>query len=686
MTNLQKPIDRSKVNERTASMQDMPKSGFDLSYNSYRDYILGRIHVGGYHHIMPADKFSGSNEGDHTFNNLVTPMMSPVDCCQHNFFVTLRSIDNTFEDAFAPSSLNGMSSSWLAPSFQLQTIVADILTQIPYASNLILESSFNNAFKKWTKTQISNPDATELQALKDLWNNTYLWCVGQNRSIDDNLYIRDIMRDIANNVRNMWGSIMVGSTVKYEDVLRGWCKSFLFPFIGENSLLDSLGYSYLRSKDVEDIISSIATNTAGDVTAFNFYDKLDDVEQCEYSLRAYYAVWYEYFRDYNLEPVKSTLPKWKDFNNTSIIVYNNSLNYGPFFLLTRIRSWYKDPYISSMPDDIMRHVFAPIYNNQMSNAVFVDDADSDFRQAENSPVNDAQITNRFRNVDAYSLQYRDVLDGSLKTVKVPVPKRVNDAIATAGTAHNAYFLDLMSLRNAQALERYLKRNFYGGDEYKDRMLSHYGSVISDYSVKRPVLLSSSVSNVELKQEIAPVNTPTTNVGDRTATATCKSGGDGYEFFAEEFGIVLNLIEFMPRAQYAGVCPQNLQIHQVDYPIPEFAANNEELSRILEVATNGLVKSSSLLETFGHHPYAHAYRGRIDEVHGSFLSDRQNYTFRRFFGLDNSDGIPKLNYSFIHCHPNLGMFLNTNLFDCQLYGRDTHNFFVERVLPTPVEVI
>lgn len=683
MTNLSKPIDRSKVNERTASMQDMPKSGFDLSYNSYRDYILGRIHVSGYHHIMPADKFSGSNEGDHTFNNLVTPMMSPVDCCQHNFFVTLRSIDKSFEDAFAPSALNGMSASWSAPTFSIDSIVQDLLFNIPYASNLHLDTAFDRAFSKWTTSVTSTPNATELQNCADLFNNTYLFCVGQNRTIDDNLYIRDIMRDIANNVRNMQNIIMVGSTVKYADVLRGWCKSFLFPFIGENSLLDSLGYSYLRSKDVEDIISSIPTTTAGVVNATNFSDKMDTIPQCEYAVRSYFAVWYEYFRDYNLEPVKSTLPKWKDFGSTSIISYNNSLNYGPFFLLTRIRSWYKDPYISSMPDDIMRHVFAPIFPTSAS-VVTQDTNASDFHQAENTPSENSM--QNLRNVDSYTLQWRDVVDGSTKTVKVPVPKRVNDSIATAGSNQSVYFLDLLSLRNAQALERYLKRNFYGGDEYKDRMLSHYGSVISDYSVKRPVLLSSSVSNVELKQEIAPVNTPTTTVGDRTATATCKSGGDGYEFFAEEFGIVLNLIEFMPRAQYAGICPQNLQIHQVDYPIPEFAANNEELSRIIEVATNGLSKSTSLLETFGHHPYAHAYRGRIDEVHGSFLSDRQNYTFRRFFGLDNSDGIPKLNYSFIHCHPNLGMFLNTNLFDCQLYGRDTHNFFVERVLPTPIEVI
>ena len=108
---------------------------------------------------------------------------------------------------------------------------------------------------------------------------------------------------------------------------------------------------------------------------------------------------------------------------------------------------------------------------------------------------------------------------------------------------------------------------------------------------------------------------------------------------------------------------------------------------MEIATSGLIKNG--VETkgmFGHYPYAHAWRGRVDEVHGSFLSSKQNWVFRRYFGMDTPDKAPKLNYIFLHCRPNIGMFQDAVRLNPQAYGSVVHNFYVERVLPVPVETI
>lgn len=124
----------------------------------------------------------------------------------------------------------------------------------------------------------------------------------------------------------------------------------------------------------------------------------------------------------------------------------------------------------------------------------------------------------------------------------------------------------------------------------------------------------------------------------------------------------------------------------DFPLPEFAANNDEFGRNLEIAVSGLAPSPFDIAQFGHYPYAHAWRSRVDEVHGSFLDDRQDYTFRRFFGMDEQGKSPTLNYRFISCIPNLGMFVDKVRLSGQGYYTADHHFYVERVLPTPVEEI
>jgi hypothetical protein len=131
---------------------------------------------------------------------------------------------------------------------------------------------------------------------------------------------------------------------------------------------------------------------------------------------------------------------------------------------------------------------------------------------------------------------------------------------------------------------------------------------------------------------------------------------------------------------------------VHYPLPEFATNNEEFGRKMEIADSAL--SATLIGQdgsdnrfmFGRYMAYHAWRARVDEVGGQFLDELQECTFRRFWGLFSDDTTPKLNYYFLHCRPQLGMFANTNRYDTQLYGNTHHEFFVERVLPTPVEKI
>lgn len=681
-------VTRSNVNENVVNAPDMPKSGFNLSYKSAQDYILGRIHVSGYQHIMPSDKFNGVNKGDFTFNRLAqnVPLIGDIEVCQHNFYLPYRAIDTSFEDGLTPTKLNSMSSSWKTPSFSLATLCRLIFADW-------LELGNHNLWRTMVSATATNEEWTEM-----VENLTGV--VSELASSEDELpmlresceqnYLLDWYFQYINHIKLVTDSI--DETLDRNEYRFLFYDAVLTPLVGRNSLLDTLGYNYLRKSDV--LALSKKTTTVTGLTPANIMgENCDAIEQCEYALRAYYAVWYEYFRDINLEPVSANLPNWKKFGSTSQVC-NNVGSESTYFinvglLVPRIRSWQKDMFVSAQIDDICRHVFAPVQITDFNGdegKVFGNSFSYNFDEVETV---DYSVN---RNIAIYNLSYLSA-DGTNSCIATPIPKSINDVLSSSvnldffDNGDSDRYLDLMTLRRSQMLEKYLKRNYYFGDEYRDRMLAHYGSKVSDLRVNRPELLSSSVDMINRNQVMSTVSTSESNVGDRTITATANSKGDGYTYFAEEFGIVLNLISFMPIPQYAGVCPQNLMSIMTDFPLPEFANQNEEFSRVMEIATSGLKKTNVFdLGTFGHHPYAHAWRSRVNEVHGSFLDDKQDWTFRRYFGLDDESSSPKLNYEFIHCNPNLGMFVDSDRLNGQLYGEVVHDFFVERVLPTPVENI
>lgn len=705
-----KKITRSTVNEQQYSAPEFPKSGFPLSYRRYSSYMLGRLHVAGFHWTMPGDKISGKTRGNCTFHRIVTPMVSPVNAMQYNIFLPLRPLDRSFKKGITPTKNNAMSSNWTMPLFNTRYLV-----------DQVLRAYFNIAYNDPANTGpihfmagtlqyvIQHPDDTldqmvtnkpNIPSLSEFLYGSTIGIVSKpvsNLTTDgtifatmaDKLYLRDALLDIAQNIITKLGSSSnpLSGSMLVSDFYNLYMSTLLTPFVGRYSYYGEFKYEFLRPFDFYRLSHSLTKVP----TAENPYEGLlsifSDTPQNEYAIRAMYAVWYELFRNVDLEPVGQNLPDWQEWSSTSI--FDMSAGGNLLYLIYRIRPWEDDMFISAQIDDLSRHVYAPIINTGSNSIVKYHTEDAD-----NLDANASFVHNRKSNVTpcVYSLSYQEQQTGELTTIECPVPTNINDVLSTIDQSFvNVYGLDLNSLRQSQMLEKYLKRNYLFGDEYQDRMLAHYNSRVSDMRINKPEILSRSMDGYDMGQEVSNVSTDETKVGDRTATATIDVNGEEFTTFCEEFGIVISLVCFMPRAMYDGTCPQNYLSKQIHLPLPEFASNNEEFGRKLEIAGSGLMSgyidpTQDNKYMFGRYPAYHAWRGRVDEVGGEFLDELQDSTFRRFFGMFSDDTTPKLNYFFIHCRPNLNMFANNNAYDTQLYGDLVHECYVERVLPTPVEVI
>lgn len=710
LTIMTKKISRSTVNEQQYSAPEFPKSGFPLSYRRYSSYMLGRLHVAGFHWTMPGDKISGKTRGNCTFHRIVTPMVSPVNAMQYNIYLPLRPLDRSFKKGITPTKNNAMSSKWTMPLFNTRYLVDQVLRAYGNASVTGLFtygqvfSNILNAIKTDSNTTLSSymkqgttvndflygTDGIVSTAIHSLTTNGTRFC-----NMADSLYLRDALLDIANNITAKLGSASnpLSGSMLLTDFLNLALSTLLTPFVGRYSYYGEFKYEFLRPFDFYRI--SRALIKSGQIVSYDdFLSIFSDTPQNEYAIRAMYAVWYELFRNVDLEPVGQNLPDWQEWSSTSI--FDMSAGGNLLYLIYRIRPWEEDMFTSAQIDDLSRHVYAPVMSYPLVSHDSVAFHDLPQNNLETQTTIDTSLeaitSTSFYKPCIYTIGYLDQLSGEPKSIQCPVPTNINDVLSSIDkTFYDVYGLDLNTLRQSQMLEKYLKRNYLFGDEYQDRMLAHYNSRVSDMRINKPEILSRSLDGYNMGQEVSNVSTDETKVGDRTATATIDVNGEEFTTFCEEFGIVISLVCFMPRAMYDGTCPQNYLSKQIHLPLPEFASNNEEFGRKLEIAGSGL--ASGYLDPtqdnkymFGRYPAYHAWRGRVDEVGGEFLDELQDSTFRRFFGMFSDDTTPKLNYFFIHCRPNLNMFANNNAYDTQLYGDLVHECYVERVLPTPVEVI
>lgn len=703
---MSKKISRSTVNEQQYSAPEFPTSGFPLSYRRYMSGILGRIHVGGFQFTMPGDKISGRSAGDFTFKRIVSPIMSPVNAMQYNIYLPFRPLDRSFKKGITPTKLNGMSQSWTMPMCNTKYLAQQLL--IAYGQNMSLGShNLDNLLGSLVADVVTDPNYTILSRLRDHISSTYsvadayapngfIGGLITNLTKDgtalcnmaDQLYCRDALLDIAESINAKLGDAnnpLSLSSMRLSEFLNIYLNAIFESWIGRYSYYAEFKYEYVRPFDIYRISQGLSDTPNQNVSSI-----LSDTPQNEYPLRAMYAIWYELFRNVDLEPVSNSLPDWQEWSSTSI--FDMSAGGNLCFLLLRIRSWEKDMFISAQVDDMSRHVYAPIFATSSDGVAYHEDNRNNLDvQDPSMGVPDVGDASGYRKPSVYTLGYLDT-DGINRSVQCPVPTNVNDVLSALDNSfQDVYGLDLNTLRQSQALEKYLKRNYLFGDEYQDRMLAHYNSRVSDMRINKPEILSQSMDGYSMGQQVSNVSTDKSNVGDRTATATVKVNGNEYSTFCEEFGIVISLVCFMPRAMYDGTTPQLYMSKQVHLPIPEFATNNEEFGRKSEIAGSGLATGylsgdQNTQFIFGRYPSYHAWRSRVDEVGGEFLDELQDSTFRRFFGMFSTDTTPKLNYFFIHCRPNLNMFADNVLFSTQLYGDLVNDCYVERVLPTPVEVI
>lgn len=403
--------------------------------------------------------------------------------------------------------------------------------------------------------------------------------------------------------------------------------------VEEGSLFDYLGAPTVN-----------ATNESGSTfQQFDYIRKIDALPAA-----AYQRIWFDYFRDENLQP-----GEW-----TPLTDGENSIDPpSPFWLELRQRAWQHDYFTSCLP-------FA-------QKGVPVEIPVTDFEDVQ-VLVKD-ESGNNFRNWNSTGDISGPNTSGALAGSNPNFA--VNELYASTSELSDMATITVQNLRWAVKLQEFLEKNARGGTRYTEIIRAHWNVISSDARLQRAEFLGYE-SNPVVISEVLQTSQSTgsgTPQGEMAGHGLSVGSTKTTRYFCEEYGFFIAILNIRPKTAYSqGLHRKFTRWSPLDYAWPTFAhiGEQEVLKQEIYYADEGNE------ETFGYLPRYSEYRTEPDRIAGVFRTSLSYWHMGRQFS-----GAPSLNDIFIKCFPTTRIFAvnNPTNFD-QYYCQVKNHLKIRRRLP------
>lgn len=688
---------RTNVDVKSMDISKPRQSSFDLSVNDSFTIPFGRLFPVRCTKISPASTFKGNVKPDLNLEKFATPLAGRMRLDTHTFVVPARRIMNNYRQYYESILHNG-SEPMSLPSFTLPFIVLNLFK---------IYSALNNDLKTWRANVVPSPSSIN-DTYKQLYAQAALNVFNISISSDSEYAVGKIKDWYAmeyNRLLDLSNHMTEGNDHTYGDFIY----NLFYPYIAEGSVLDSLGYDiydyyshYKESNDYADKQLKTAINgsssTWSSAKIIQYFDKFTalfhnmmfykdydsstslfinfDTESypnmSEMPLRANYAVWYDYFRNYTLEKSTDVLNP-DNWTNSSLIPFSpTSVNIAQVVVqlcIPRSRNWSRDGFTMVQPDDVYRHVYAPAsaYSSSMT-------ANSYDKVTGGSDL-ESPFFSVFESALGPNAPYSTFPSSFFSRLFKP-----SDEDGTSMLLH-----DLQIMRRANMLESYLKRNYYNPDTFVGQMEARFGVQPDDFRLLTSQYIGGNESMINGEQIISNnqvSSTDVTPVGNRTLMANAKADG-AFTYSCSDLSYLISFVSIVPLVHYN---KRELTLHELtpnDELIPEFANDNRVIIRTCDMLRDFNI--NGLDTPLGYVPRYYGYRKALDGVHGKFLREYRSYTWLR----DKiSSGVTMLSKSAENEHINLPLdcFQGLKPWDTVAFGSIDLPLIVECPLPAKIEYI
>ena len=360
--------------------------------------------------------------------------------------------------------------------------------------------------------------------------------------------------------------------------------------------------------------------------------------------RAYYKIWYDYFRDENIKYKSNTL----HFSKKDIMkpqTYSGQLTLEELACILCLnngapyhRAWKKDYFTSALPDSQRGpEVHLPLAAGSVPVSGNLNDGTVQLTKSspfdQNTPV---------------------VLQGTQSNVMLNKSGEAGNAVnfsvknkSVTGTADLTQVspIGIIALRNAFKLQQFLERNNIAGGRYIESILAHFGVLSPDRRLQRPAYLGGFSQPIQISEIETNANSSGESdnvVGDLAGKGKAFGNFGKYSCMATEHGCVMVFMSVMPTAAYGqGLSRMFTRMEKFDFAFPEFQNIGEQAIKTQEL----YFYTNTPTSDFGYTPRYAEYKYLPDRFSGDMLGSLEYWHMGRHF-----DAPPTLSQSFIECHP------------------------------------
>lgn len=685
------------------NLGDYKKSGFDLSNNVLGTGKIGRIIPTRALHVMPNDTIKADSKVAVQFEPLAVPILANMDVKQEHFYCPYNIVWKNW-DKFI-SGGEKMDFKGVVPNTSMRKIAEVVRNRFPQFFVPIIKNNNGNLYingdeyadntffidmhdhidtigDDYSIRDLLKPQHETIELIKNYYLSIYdnagpaFIKVTTSAALTETLNSADCNSKYIQEIAPSFYELLDFHKTLYVPtneavILLQMYYEFYKPFFGIGSNLDYLNmgritfadYLYIMTECAWQRCQAVGTTFKLDLYTPIFADKPISV----LNLRANYNVWYNNYRDILLESDAFEPVDTDAITEDELFV----------MLVPRQRCWEKDAFTTALDTPGTGNVGVPVsLVQELSNVGYNSKAQS---------VDNAESLRDGNNVYEVSI-------GS-ESWKLPTSflTGINPQIETSVQIDTAGF-SLYQLDAAQRAQKWLQKALYYGNRISDFYYMHFGVRFLDARLRLPELLTSSSELVKLDVVMNNTNITTeangeiyqSIAGDRAAYASAYDNGNSFERYCEEHGVILSYLTIMPQATYAyGMSRDYSRLDQFDFAFSEFATLGMDAvydSEITSISVD-LPGYAQDVRVFGYQGKYYDYKAKHSEEHGELLDSQDMYTFARKFNMYDPNGRPKLNYEFVHCFPDLDMFVvNSTLSDYFRYDI-RHSTAAERNLPS-----
>lgn len=382
---------------------------------------------------------------------------------------------------------------------------------------------------------------------------------------------------------------------------------------------------------------------------------------------AYQRIWYDFYRDENLDSdfsfgtsIDANQYVWDPYEDAPVlsaqgsnIWTNDFLEHPEAILGLRYRSYRKDYFTSALPfvqkgSDISLPLTGSLPFYQEDN--YQSDLTHHFRWTGPgvAPASGGYPVSAY----GYSQTHVDYPDNGARLVNTNNPGEQGQLMPIVQghvDLSDGVSVTINELRRANALQKWEEANARGGTRYVEQVLAHFGVVGDDARMQRAEYLGGGRIPVNISEVLqtsqTTIDSPQGNPAGRGIAAGSNLGFTSRTF--KEHGWIMGLLTIMPKASYfQGARRFFGKRHWEDFGWPLLGNLGEQPLYRFELYNNGIPSNPESSDNiFGYTPRYAEYKFSPDKTCGDFRYGLLDWHLARQFKT-----VPRLNSDFIAVKP------------------------------------